>query len=355
MIKLIFWGTPQFAVPSLQRLLNEPEFEVLGVVTQPDKPRGRGKQLTPSPVKKVALEHGLQVWQPSRVKKDEQTLAELRSQQADAFVVVAYGQLLSQEILDMPRLGCINAHGSLLPQYRGAAPIQWSLYNGDPITGITTMLMDIGMDTGPMLLKESISVGLLEDAIDVGNRLADVSAGLLVETLQKLHQGLLEPIPQEDAIATSARLITKSDFGVDWAISAIALHNQVRAFVPNMVAQFRDQPLKILKTVPLSQQWLDALPTELQALVQTVSMLDVKDTKPGQIVHLAKPYGPVVQTGEGLILLQTVQLSGKRYQSGWDFVNGLRLQIGDILDNGVLSQPIAKGRSQKSCTQNTEA
>jgi methionyl-tRNA formyltransferase len=343
MIKLIFWGTPQFAVPSLQRLLNEPEFEVLGVVTQPDKPRGRGKQLTPSPIKQVALEHGLQVWQPSRVKKDEQTLAELRSQQADAFVVVAYGQLLSQEILDMPRLGCINAHGSLLPQYRGAAPIQWSLYNGDPTTGITTMLMDIGMDTGPMLLKESISVGLLEDAIDVGNRLADVSAGLLVETLQKFHQGLLEPIPQEDAIATSARLITKSDFVVDWATSAIALHNQVRAFVPNVVAQFKEQPLKILKTVPLSPDLLEALPTELQPLVQTVSMLDVKDAELGQIVCLAKPYGPVVQTGEGLILLQSVQLSGKRSQSGWDFVNGLRVQVGEILSNGVLSQQVIKG------------
>jgi methionyl-tRNA formyltransferase len=341
MIKLIFWGTPQFAVPSLQRFLKEPDFEVLGVVTQPDKPRGRGKQLAPSPVKQVALDHGLQVWQPSRVKKDEQTLAELRSQQTDAFVVVAYGQLLSQEILDMPRLGCINAHGSLLPQYRGAAPIQWSLYNSDSTTGITTMLMDIGMDTGPMLLKENISVGLLEDAVDVGNRLADVSAGLLVETLQKLHQGLLKPIPQDNEIATSARLITKSDFGVDWTTSAITLHNQVRAFVPNVVAQFREQPLKILKTVPLGQVYLDRLPTELQPLVQAVSMLDGKEI--GQIVYLAKPHGPVVQTGKGLILLQSVQLSGKRSQSGWDFVNGLRLQVGDILSNGVLSPQIAKG------------
>jgi methionyl-tRNA formyltransferase len=341
MIKLIFWGTPQFAVPSLQRLLKEPEFEVLGVVTQPDKPRGRGKQLTPSPVKQVALEHGLQVWQPARVKKDEQTLAELRSHQADAFVVVAYGQLLSQEILDMPRLGCINAHGSLLPQYRGAAPIQWSLYNGDPTTGITTMLMNIGMDTGPMLLKESISVGLLEDAVDVGAQLSEVSAGLLVETLQKLDRGLLKPIPQDDALASSARLITKSDFVVDWAKPAIALHNQIRAFVPNVVAQFREQPIKILKTVPLVQNCLDRLPTEFQPLVQTVSTLDVKEI--GQIVYLAKPHGPVVQTGQGLILLQTVQLSGKRPQSGWDFVNGLRLQVGDFLNNGVSNPSSAKG------------
>ncbi len=341
MIKLIFWGTPQFAVPSLQRLLKEPDFEVLGVVTQPDKLRGRGKQLTPSPVKQVALDHGLQVWQPSRVKKDEQTLAELRSRQADAFAVVAYGQLLSQEILDMPRLGCINAHGSLLPQYRGAAPIQWSLYHGDSVTGITTMLMDIGMDTGPMLLKESISVGLLEDAVEVGARLSEVSADLLVETLQKLHQGLIEPIPQDNALASSARLITKSDFVLDWTQPAIALHKQVRAFVPNVVAQFREQPIKILKTVPLVQDCLDKLPMEFQPLLQTISTLDVQEI--GQIVYLAKPYGPVVQTGKELILLQTVQLSGKRPQSGWDFVNGLRLQVGDILSNGVLSPQVAKG------------
>ncbi len=330
-MKLIFWGTPQFAVPALVRLIEDRSFEVLGVVTQPDKPRGRGKQLTPSPVKQVALDHGLPVWQPTRVKKDAQTLAELRSQQADAFVVVAYGQILSQEILEMPRLGCINAHGSLLPQYRGAAPIQWSLFNGDAETGITTMLMDIGMDTGPMLLEASLAVDLLDDAIAVGSRLSEVSAGLLVETLEKLDQGLLTPIPQEDAIATYARLITKADFGADWGKSAIALHNQVRAFVPNVVVQFRDQPLKILKTVPLGVQWQDRLPQEFHGLIEMVANLEIQDSEPGQVVYLAKPYGPVVQTAEGLILLLSVQVSGKKAQSGWDFVNGLRLQVGDVL------------------------
>jgi methionyl-tRNA formyltransferase len=331
MIKLIFWGTPQFAVPSLVRLIKDDGFEVLGVVTQPDKPRGRGKQLTPSPVKQVALEYGLPVWQPTRVKKDDQTLAELRSQQADAFVVVAYGQILSPEILEMPRLGCINAHGSLLPQYRGAAPIQWSVFNGDAQTGITTMLMDAGMDTGPMLLKATLSVGLLDDAIAVGTQLSDLSAGLLVETLQKLNQGVLDPMPQDDAIATYARLITKSDFVADWGMKAIALHNQARAFVPSVVMQFRGQPLKILKTVPLGGQWQNGLPKELQSLVEALAKLEIDHSTPGQIVYLAKPHGPVVQTAEGSILLQSVQLAGKKAQSGWDFVNGLRLQVGDIL------------------------
>ncbi|NES83985.1 MAG: methionyl-tRNA formyltransferase, partial [Moorea sp. SIO2B7] len=152
-MRVVFFGTPQFALPCLEGLLNHPEFEVVGVVTQPDKRRGRGNQLIPSPVKSIALAHKLPVWQPQRLKKHRETLTQLRQVKADAFVVVAYGQILSQEILDMPTAGCINVHGSILPKYRGAAPIQWCLYNGEAQTGITTMLMDAGMDTGAMLLK----------------------------------------------------------------------------------------------------------------------------------------------------------------------------------------------------------
>jgi methionyl-tRNA formyltransferase len=336
MIKLIFWGTPQFAVPSLERLLSYPVFSVLGVVTQPDKRRGRGNQLIPSPVKEVALKHGLTVWQPARVKKDAEVLAELRSQQADAFVVVAYGQILSPEILAMPRLGCVNAHGSLLPKYRGAAPIQWSLYHGAHETGVTTMLMDAGMDTGPMLLKQSIPVGFLENTADLAVRLSEVSADLLVDTLVKLDQNEIEPEPQNDSAASHARLIEKSDFLIDWTKSAIALHNQVRAFTPS-AAQFRGEGLKILSTAPLDLQWRDCLPPELQALSNEVAEIDSLTAACGSVVYLAKNYGPVVKTGEGSLLLQSVQLSGKRQQSGWDFVNGLRVEVGDLLDDGVLA------------------
>jgi methionyl-tRNA formyltransferase len=336
MIKLIFWGTPQFAVPSLERLLGHPAFQVLGVVTQPDKRRGRGNQLIPSPVKEVALAHNLPVWQPARVKKDTQILAELRSQQADAFVVVAYGQILSPEILAMPRLGCINAHGSLLPQYRGAAPIQWSLYHGDRETGVTTMLMDAGMDTGPMLMRQSILVGLLENTVDLAVRLAEVSANLLVETLQNLDQNAIEPEAQDDAAASHARLIEKSDFLIDWTKPAIALHNQIRAFIPG-AAQFRGQALKILSTAPLNLQWRDLLPSDLQALSTEVAEIDSSTAACGSVVYLAKNYGPVVKTGEGLLLLQSVQLSGKRQQNGWDFVNGLRVEVGDQIEDGLLA------------------
>ena len=171
-MQVIFFGTPQFAVPSLERLLLRPEFEVLAVVTQPDKRRGRGQRTIPSAVKKVALEHQLPVWQPQRIKKDAETLAKLKQASADAFVVVAYGQILSPEILAMPKLGCINVHGSILPKYRGAAPIQWSLYHGETETGVTTMLMDEGMDTGAMLLKAYTPVGLLDSAHQVAARLA---------------------------------------------------------------------------------------------------------------------------------------------------------------------------------------
>jgi methionyl-tRNA formyltransferase len=337
MIKLIFWGTPQFAVPVLARLIADSQFEVLGVVTQPDKRRGRGSQLIPSPVKQLALEHNLQIWQPTRVKKDAQTLEELRSQQADVFVVVAYGQLLSPEILGMPRLGCINAHGSLLPAYRGAAPMQWSIFNGDPTTGVTTMQMDVGMDTGPMLLQQSIPIGLLDDLTIVSTRLAEVSADLLVETLTKLDRSSIAPEPQDEAIATYARLLEKSDFVMDWGKPAIALHNQVRAFIPNVVAQFRGQPLKVFKTVPLGVQWKDALPPDLQTLTEHLAQQEILTSSPGTVVFLAKGHGPVVQAAEGLLLLQSVQPAGKRQQSGWDFANGLRVTVGDQFENGTLT------------------
>ena len=161
-MQVIFFGTPQFAVPTLQKLLDHPRFNVIEVVTQPDKRRGRGKQLIPSAVKKIALNHNIPIWQPKRIKKDQDTLSQLKNSQADAFVVVAYGQILSLEILQMPKVGAINVHGSILPQYRGAAPIQWCLYNGDRQTGITTMLMDEGMDTGDMLLKAYTDINLFE-------------------------------------------------------------------------------------------------------------------------------------------------------------------------------------------------
>lgn len=335
-MKIVFFGTPQFAVPSLERLLAHPKISVLAAVTQPDKPRGRGKQLIPSAVKKVAMARAIPIWQPKRVKKDAQTLTQLRQAQADAFVVVAYGQILSQEILGMPRLGCINVHGSILPRYRGAAPIQWSLYHGETEVGVTTMLMDAGMDTGDMLLNTSTPVGLLENAHQVAARLADLGGELLIETLQKLERQAIQPTPQDPNQATYAPLIQKSDYALDWSRTAIALHNQVRGFYPNCMAMLRSSPLKVLATAPLGEAYWSKLPDEIRSLQPEWQKLAAASGKPGEVVSIAKKLGPIVSTGEGLLLLREVQLSGKRPQSGWDFVNGMRLQVGEILGNGVV-------------------
>ncbi|MDJ0800391.1 MAG: methionyl-tRNA formyltransferase [Calothrix sp. MO_167.B12] len=330
-MKIVFFGTPQFAVPTLEKLLNTPELEVVAVVTQPDKPRGRGKQLVPSPVKTVAINHNLPVWQPSRIKKDTETLTQLQAVDADAFVVIAYGQILSQKILDMPKLGCINVHGSILPKYRGAAPIQWCICDGETQTGITTMLMDAGMDTGAMLLTGTTPIGLLDNAHDVAGRLATIGADLLVETLLKLERGEIAGIPQDNTAATYASLIKKEDYHLNWSQNAIAIHNKIRGLYPNCVTSFRNQSLKIMATLPLGSAYWHQLPPDLQKLEHKIVDISTLSGKVGEIVSITKGVGGIVQTGDGLLLLREVQLAGKRPQSGWDFVNGMRLKVGEVL------------------------
>ena len=333
-MKIVFFGTPQFAVTTLTKLLEHPEIEVVGVVTQPDKRRGRGSKTIPSAVKKIAREHNLTIWQPRRIKKDQETLNNLRNTQADAFVVVAYGQILSSEILEMPKLGCINVHGSLLPQYRGAAPIQWSIVNGDRLTGITTMLMDEGMDTGDMLLKAETQIKLLDNAHNLAASLATQGADLLLDTLFKLEQQQISPTRQDNSQATYARLIDKSDFIIDWSKSAVEVHNQVRGFFPNCAATLQDKKLKISATVPLTQATIQDLPKKYISIKQQYLELASLSGEPGEIVKNIKNFGAVVQTGLGLLLLEQVQLAGKRSQSGWDFVNGMRLAVGTKINNG---------------------
>jgi methionyl-tRNA formyltransferase len=327
-MRVVYFGTPQFAVPSLQALIDHPDITVLGVVTQPDKRRGRGGKVSASPVKQVAVTADLPVWQPTRIKKDADTLAQLAALQADAFVVVAYGQILSPKILAMPRLGCINAHGSLLPTYRGAAPIQWSLYHGETETGVTTMLMDAGMDTGPMLLSQRISIGLLDNAWDLAADLATISADLLVDTLHRLAAGTVAPEPQNDEAATYAPLIQKPDFVLDWGRSALALHNQVRGFYPNAATPYGGGDMKVLETMPLTAALRAQMPPAFHPYLEQA--IAVSETgAPGEVMAIAKNAGPFVQTGEGLLWLRQVKPPGKKAQSGWDFANGNRLQVGD--------------------------
>jgi methionyl-tRNA formyltransferase len=321
-IKTIFFGTPQFAVPSLLRLLGDNRFDVIAVVTQPDRRRGRGNDLVPSPIKQVAVEHGLPVYQPDRIKRDEPTLAALASHQADAFAVVAYGQILSPQILAMPRLGCVNGHGSLLPAYRGAAPIQWSIVDGQTQTGVTTMLMDAGMDTGAMLLRSTMPIGLLDNADQVAQTMSELGAELLAETLVKLDRDEVSPTPQDNDQATYARLIQKADYGIDWSRSAWAIHNQVRGFYPNVATSLRGQALKVLGTIPVGDSRFELADWVMPAGAEV---------EPGTIVDVVKGVGPVVATGDGFLGLVTVQPIGKKPQGGMDLVNGLRVAIGEKL------------------------
>jgi methionyl-tRNA formyltransferase len=279
-MRVVFFGTPDFAVPTLEKLLCEPDFEVVGVVSQPDTRRGRGNQVSPPPVKAAAIAKNpdLKIWQPDRLKKDKTVLAELKSLEADVFVVVAYGQILCQKILNMPNYGCINVHGSLLPKYRGAAPIQWAIANGESITGITTMQMDAGIDTGAMLLKAELEILPEENTDILSRKLANLGADLLVDTLRQLTT--ITPEPQDDALSCYSPMIGREDWELDWNQEAIAVHNRIRAFYPNCYTDFRGQRLKI---------------TQTEVLSEGISLDNV-----GKVTEIRKGKGFVVQTGKGL-------------------------------------------------------
>lgn len=315
-MKIVFFGTPEFALPTLDIILAQPDWQVVGVVTQPDRKRGRGNQLQPSPVKTLALAHQIPIQQPERIKKSPETIQWLKTLHADVFVVVAYGQILSSEILNIPPRGCINVHGSLLPKYRGAAPIQRCLVEGATVTGITTMQMDSGMDTGAMLLKASLEIPPLLNAQELAIQLAAMGATLLVETLRQSPN----PEPQDDAAATYAPMVSKTDWQLDWQQRAIDIHNQVRGFYPDCWVTVGNQPLKILATVPIAPPyWTETIPDDLPLSL------------PGTVVKILKGQGPIVATGEGYLLLKLVQAPGKKPQSGTDFVNGSRLVVGTLL------------------------
>ncbi|WP_305117363.1 methionyl-tRNA formyltransferase [Acutalibacter muris] len=229
-MRVIFMGTPDFAVPSLQALLDRGD-DICAVFTQPDKPKGRGHKLQPPPVKELALRHSLPVLQPDTLRDEavQESIAEL---EPDAIIVVAYGKLLPSKVLSVPRLGCINVHGSLLPKYRGAAPIQWAVINGEKTAGVTTMFMAEGMDTGDMLLKSETEVGPEETSGELFDRLKLLGAKLLTETLDKLEQGELKAIPQDGTQATLAPLLKKEMSALDWSEPAQRIHDRIRGLNP---------------------------------------------------------------------------------------------------------------------------
>ncbi|MFD1800709.1 methionyl-tRNA formyltransferase [Mixta tenebrionis] len=301
-LKIIFAGTPDFAARHLDALLTSGH-QIVGVFTQPDRPAGRGNKLTPSPVKQLALQHQLPLFQPKSLRPTEsqQLVSDL---QADVMVVVAYGLILPQAVLDMPRLGCINVHGSLLPRWRGAAPIQRSLWAGDSETGITIMQMDAGLDTGAMLLKLACPIGAEDTSATLYDKLAALGPQGLLETLAGLSAGSIQPQAQDDAHATYAEKLSKEEARLDWTLPAAQLERCVRAFNPWPVSYFiiEGQPVKVWQA--------GVLPAQGQY-------------QPGEIVAADKN-GIQVATAEGLLNMQTLQPAGKKAMSAQDILNSRR-------------------------------
>ena len=311
MLRIVFMGTPEFAVPSLQALIRAGH-DVAAVVTQPDRPKGRGKKLSPSPVKQAALDCHITVLQPGKIK-DPAFLQELRLLAPDAIIVVAYGQILPQSILKLPKFGCINVHASLLPHYRGAAPIHWAIINGEQQTGVTTMYMDAGMDTGDMILKAETAIGPDETTGTLHDRLRIAGADLLLATLALVEAGQAPRTPQDHAAATYAPLLTRQIERIDWTKSAQAVHNHIRGLCPWPGAYCYHQG-KMLK---LCRSRL-ALRPALTA------------TQPGRI-HALTADGVIVETGDGAVELLELQPECRQRMNARDCANGYCLVIDDTL------------------------
>jgi len=300
-LKIIFAGTPDFAARHLDALLAS-EHQVTGVFTQPDRPAGRGNKLTPGPVKVLAQTHGIPVFQPKSLRPEEnqQLVADL---QADIMVVVAYGLILPQAVLSMPRLGCVNVHGSLLPRWRGAAPIQRALWAGDHETGVTIMQMDAGLDTGDMLLKLNCPIGPEDTSASLYDRLAELGPQGLLQTLNMLAANRAQPEVQDNALATYAEKLSKEEARLDWTLPAAQLERCIRAFNPWPVSYFLidEQPVKAWQATVLPHQ----------------------NKQPGEILHADKQ-GIQVATADGVLNLLSLQPAGKKPMSAQDLLNSRR-------------------------------
>src|SRR5512140_1837322 len=308
-MNVVFMGTPEFAVPSLEALVSSGH-RVRAVFTQPDKPAGRGGKLHASPVKRAAERLNLPIHQPAKIRTPE-VFDLLRSLGADAIVIVGYGKIIPQNIIDLPPLGCINLHASLLPKYRGAAPINWAIVNGETVTGVTTMKIDAGLDTGDMLLKAEVRIGPDDDAVSLGARLAQIGAPLLVETLQRLAEGVLQPVPQDGSQATLAPIMNKEDGRIDWTRSAKEIENRVRGLAPwpGAYTGFRGSLLHV---------WKAKAGTPATGAV----------TEPGTVIAATKDSLAVACGGASALELLEVQLEGKKRLPARDFMNGARVAAG---------------------------
>ena len=319
-LRIVFCGTPAFAVPSLEYLRKESDFQILGVVTQPDRPRGRGQQLHSSPVKGAALEAGIPVYQPEKIKADE-AYEHFRGLQPDAVVIIAYGQIIPPRLIVVPRLGWINLHASLLPKYRGAAPINWAILNGEEVTGVTTMQIDAGLDTGPTLLQEVVEIGKQETAPELAARLAVAGAPLMAKTLREFANGQIAPVPQDHRKATFAPPLKKEDGRIDWSLPPVGTYNRIRGLEPwpGAFTMFRGKRCRI---------WArPASPDELRAADGGAGA-----SAPGTIQPLSSTV--LVRSGRSEALrLEFIQVEGRKRVTAQEFVNGTRLRPGERFDH----------------------
>lgn len=325
-MRVVFMGTPPFAVPSLERLLSA-GIEVSLVITQPDRPAGRGRALLPPPVKVVALARGLPVYQPRRLR-DEGVLQTLAAARPEAIVVAAFGQLLPRAVLELPALGCLNVHASLLPRHRGAAPIPAAILAGDEMTGVTIMLMEAGLDTGPILAQVAEPIRPEDTAGSLAERLAESGARLLVDTLPRWAQGSIRPRPQDESLATYAPELKKEDGLLDWSLPAEDLWRRCRAFYPwpGAYTLWRGRPLKVLASVPVVASAASLAPGETTLLAEGSAVTPT-------VEGLVAPAGRllVVGTGRGALGLLRVQAAGGRPLSGAELARGHRDLVGTRL------------------------
>ena len=300
MKNIVFMGTPDFAVPALEALIRSPEYEVALVICQPDKPQGRKQILTAPPVKALAVSHGLRVYQPNSLKNEE-AYETIRACSPDFIVVSAYGKILPKNVLDLPRYGCVNLHGSLLPQYRGAAPVQWSVINGDAVSGVTTMLMDVGLDTGDMLLRETVAIGPEETAGELFDRLAALCPALLLKTLRGLEEGTIVPEKQNEAEATYVGMLDKAMAEIDWNKPARTVHDLIRGLNP----------------------WPVAKTTFDGKIFKIYSSRVCEHSIAGDCGAMASENGRLfVRCVDGALELLEVQLEGAKRMSAGDFLRG---------------------------------
>ena len=329
-MNILFMGTPDFARESLKKLYEE-NYNIIGVVTNPDKPSGRGMKLTPSEVKVYALEKGLKVYQPTKVRNNEDFLNEVKELNPDLIVVAAYGKILPKELLDIPKYGCINVHGSLLPKYRGAAPIQWAVLNGDKVTGITTMFMDEGMDTGDILLKEEVTIGENETTGELWDRLSLVGADLLIKTIKELEKndGKIKRIKQEGEF-TLAPMLDKEMAAINWQEKdAREIHNLVRGLNPIMGAYtFLDgKKIKFWSTEVLERDELISKFPEFEEYKEKLSKLE-----PGTVIYADGKKGLFIATKNGILSIKIIQGENAKRMPIGDFLRGNPIQSGSIFE-----------------------